>query len=151
MLLRRTPCIGTQLIIPRGGRSAIRRGEALRRLGRLSEARAELEEAVAEAERRAIRWGLPETLRALARCLLDADGGDTSAAEATLLRAIALSRRQGVLLNEVRAAADLAELMLEQGDRDAAREAIEAPLGALSATAPADDRERAVAVLRAAS
>ena len=126
-------------------------GEALRRLGRRSEARVQLEAAVAEAERRATRWGLPETLRALARCLLEVDSGDTSGAEAALLRSVALSRRQGSLLQEVRAATDLAELLLEQGDRKAARKTIEAPINAISATAPAYDRERGESVLLAAS
>lgn len=126
-------------------------GDALRRLGRRSEASALIEEAVDEAERRAMRWGLPETLRALARCLLDVDGGDASGAEAALRRATVLARRQGSLLMEHRAATDFAELMFEQGARDAAREAVEGLLGALSASAPTGDRERAEAVFRASS
>ncbi|MEW9921134.1 AAA family ATPase [Marimonas sp. MJW-29] len=124
-------------------------GDALRRLGRRSEARATLEEAVNDAEHLAARWGLSETLQALARCLLDTDSGDTSGAEAALRRATSLARRQGALLLEIRASTDLAELMIELGDRPAAAEIIEAPLNALSKTAPTTDRERAQAVLLA--
>jgi hypothetical protein len=85
----------------------------------------------------------------LARCLLDTDSGDTSGAEAALRRSTALARRQGALLLEVRASTDLAELMIELGDRPAAAEIIAAPLKALSKTAPTVDLERAQAVLSA--
>lgn len=124
-------------------------GEALRRLGRRADARTMLETAVEEGERRGCRWSQPDTLRALARCLLDTGSGDTSGAEAALRRATALARRQGALLLEIRAGTDLAELMIELGDRPAAAEIIEAPLNALSKTAPTVDRERAQAVLLA--
>ena len=124
-------------------------GDCLRRLGRKADALALLREAVQEAETTAVRWGLVETLRALARCRLDVDGGDTTGAETELTRAIALARRQGSRLFQLRAATDLAELFLEQGDLIAAREAIEDPAASMHPSAPKNDVRKVQEILSA--
>jgi tetratricopeptide (TPR) repeat protein len=124
-------------------------GDALRRLGRTAEALTLLQQAVAEAEAGAMGWGLIETLCALARCLLATDGGDATRAEATLARAVALARRQGSRLWELRTACELAEVLLHQGDRSAARDALATTVAAVDGAALPADLARARDLLRA--
>ena len=142
-------------ILPKGGNGTCLSyakglvGDCLRRVGRKADAHALLKEAVQDAETTATRWGLVETLRALARCRLDVDGGDTTGAETELTRAIALARRQGSRLFQLRAATDLAELFLEQGDLIAAREAIEDPAASMHPSAPKNDVRKVQEILSA--
>ena len=125
-------------------------GEALRRLRRTAEAMEALNEAVAEAEAGAMRWGLVHTLRVLARCRIDVDGGTTAGAEAALARAVSLARRQRSRLLELRATCDLAELLIAQGDRPAAEAALGPVLGTVPTSPTLADRRRAEAILAAA-
>ena len=123
--------------------------DALRRLGRLPEAQARFREAIATAERGSMGLGLNETLRGYARCSLDLDADDVDGAEKILRRAVMLARRNGSRVDELRATSDLAEILLEQGDRVAAREAIEPVLRGLQGSMLKTEVERAESLLAA--
>jgi tetratricopeptide (TPR) repeat protein len=76
---------------------------------------AQIEEAVSVAARVGDAWFAAELHRRLARVLLRLPSRDTVRAEGEFRRAIEIARAQSALLFELRAAADLARLLRDQG------------------------------------
>ncbi|HEX6231572.1 MAG TPA: hypothetical protein VFZ63_00450, partial [Jiangellaceae bacterium] len=92
--------------------------ETLLEAGRAAQAAEVLAEARAEAERHADWWWLPELWRLQARLQPGSDGAGL------LERALAIAGEQGSISLGLRAAVDMAERLIERGDRDQARELV---------------------------
>jgi predicted ATPase/DNA-binding winged helix-turn-helix (wHTH) protein len=99
--------------------------EGLAGAGRLADAQAANDEAIAESRRDGQGWYLPELLRIKGELLLR-DGQDRSgaAAEACFLESIDTARHQGALFWELRGAMSLARLKLAQRRADQARQSL---------------------------
>jgi len=96
------------------GLGAIAQG--LAGLGRLDEALATLERALAWAERSGERWHVAELLRIKAELLLQQETPDSvAAAEGSFERALEVARGQGALLWELRTAMSLARQWQKSG------------------------------------
>jgi predicted ATPase/DNA-binding winged helix-turn-helix (wHTH) protein len=97
--------------------------EGLAGLGRLLEALAAVEKAMAAADRGGERWSVAELLRIKGEILLE-KGGDRSetAAEECFAGALDVARQQGALFWELRAALSLARLRGRQGRPDDAKQ-----------------------------
>jgi predicted ATPase len=95
-------------------------GDACRMAGQCQTALEHLAEARHLADKREERWFLAETLRIAGEALLAM--GDRANAEAGYLEAIAIARRQGAKLWELRAATSLARLWRDQGKSSEARD-----------------------------
>jgi len=90
--------------------------QGLAGLGRLDEARATLEQALAWVERSGERWYLAELLRTKGELLLRQEHRDgVAAAEGTFRRALEVAREQGALLWELRTALSLARQWQKSG------------------------------------
>jgi predicted ATPase/DNA-binding winged helix-turn-helix (wHTH) protein len=95
--------------------------------GRVSEAAAAIEQALAESERTGVRWCQPELLRINGLVAqLDGDGSGRTRAEEAFLQALELSRHQGSLAWQLRAAMSLARLWTREGRSRDARELVRA-------------------------
>ena len=106
------------------GLGAIAQG--LAGLGRLDEALATLEQALAWAERTGERWYVAELLRIKGELLLQQENRDSvAAAEGSFKRALELAREQGALLWELRTAASLARHWQSCGRGGEAKELLE--------------------------
>jgi len=90
--------------------------QGLAGLGRLDEALATLEQALAWAERSGERWYLAELLRTKGELLLQQENRDcVAAAEGSFKRALEVARKQGTLLWELRTALSLARQWQKSG------------------------------------
>ena len=90
--------------------------QGLAGLGRLDEALATLEQALARAERSGERWYLAELLRTKGELLLQQENRDSvAAAEGSFKRALEVARKQGTLLWELRSALSLARQWQKSG------------------------------------
>jgi predicted ATPase/DNA-binding winged helix-turn-helix (wHTH) protein len=99
--------------------------EGLAAVGRLTEAHATLDEALARYDRDGQLWCVAELRRVKGELLLLETGSQSvSAAEACFLRALDVARRQGALFWELRAALSLAHLRVRQDRQDDARQFI---------------------------
>ena len=95
--------------------------EAYAAAGNLTRALEVIEEAIARAERHGGHWCTPEFLRVKGNLLLRGDARDAAqAAEAQFLTGLDLSRKQGALAWELRAATSIARLRHDRGHSDAA-------------------------------
>jgi predicted ATPase len=94
--------------------------ETLLRAGRLAEAQEQLDAALALVQATDERWYEAELFRLAGG--VELARGDTGTAELQLDRALAVARAQGARLWELRAAADLARLWAERGERRRALE-----------------------------
>ena len=95
--------------------------------GRVSEAAAAIEQALAASERTGIRWCHPELLRIKGQIAqLDGDGSGRTRAEEAFGQALELSRHQGSLAWQLRAAMSLARLWAREGRSREARELVRA-------------------------
>jgi predicted ATPase len=95
--------------------------------GRVSEAAAAIEQALAASERTGIRWCHPELLRIKGQIAqLDGDGSGRTRAEEAFGQALELSRHQGSLAWQLRAAMSLARLWTREGRSRDARELVRA-------------------------
>src|SRR5262249_34269225 len=100
--------------------------QGLAGLGRLDEALATLEQALAWAERTGERWYVAELLRIKGELLLQQENRDSvAAAEGSFKRALELAREQGALLWELRTAASLARHWQSCGRGGEAKELLE--------------------------
>jgi predicted ATPase len=83
--------------------------EGLAEDGNLAQARIAVERGLRSADQSGEQWAVADLLRVKAGLLIrSGDGGWVAAAEDCLLAALALARRQGAVLWELQAAADLA-------------------------------------------
>ena len=99
--------------------------EGLAALGRLTEALAAVEKALAMADRGGERWFSVELMRIKAEILLDMDGNRSeAAAEAYFAGALELARQQGALFWDLRAAMGMARLRVRQGRPEDARQGL---------------------------
>ena len=97
--------------------------QGLAGVGRLPEALATIDEALARSERDEEYWCIAELVRIKAELVLLADGpGAAAAAEELFQQALEWTRRQGILSMELRCAAGLAGLWHQQGRTGPARE-----------------------------
>jgi predicted ATPase len=97
--------------------------EGLAAVGRLTEAHATLDEALARYDRDAQLWCVAELHRVKGELLLlETADQSVAAAEACFFRALDIARRQGALFWQLRAALSLARLRVRQGRRDDARQ-----------------------------
>jgi predicted ATPase len=96
--------------------------EACVGLGQVSEGLRLIEEGLAAVERTAERWYEAEIYRLKGGLLLALTQPDAAAAQTCFRHAIAIARRQGAKLWELRAASSLARHLREQGDRAEARD-----------------------------
>jgi predicted ATPase/DNA-binding winged helix-turn-helix (wHTH) protein len=97
--------------------------EGLAAVGRLTEAHATLDEALARYDRDERLWCVAELLRVKGELLLLETGGQSvSAAESCFFRALDISRRQGAQFWQLRAALGLARLRVRQDRQDDARQ-----------------------------
>jgi predicted ATPase/DNA-binding winged helix-turn-helix (wHTH) protein len=96
--------------------------EGLAQCGQLDEAVAMITGAVKLAEDRGAGFDLPDLLRARAEILLAGPHPNVAAAEAAFLRSIECARKQSALGWELRTAIPLAELWVEQGAVERARD-----------------------------
>jgi hypothetical protein len=104
---------------------ALARGQA--RAGRLTDALATIEDALAWCEHTGERWFLPEVLRLKGEFLrASASSEALREAEQCYRQAIDWSRRQGALAWELRATTSLAELFLDSNGHDEAAEMLRA-------------------------
>jgi predicted ATPase/DNA-binding winged helix-turn-helix (wHTH) protein len=95
--------------------------------GRVSEAAAAIEQALAESERTGVRWCQPELLRITGQVAqLDRDGSGRTRAEKAFCQALELSRHQGSLAWQLRAALSLARLWASEGRSREGRELVRA-------------------------
>jgi predicted ATPase len=94
--------------------------EALRKAGRPSEGFAQLATAYDQIQKTEERWYEAELHRVYGTLLVAA--GDFASAEERFWRATTVARRQSAKLWEIRAATNLAQLWLDQGERDRARD-----------------------------
>jgi predicted ATPase len=93
--------------------------------GQLGEARAVIDDALARCERFQTQWCLAELLRTKGELILLHEGeAATATAERHFQEALVLSRQQGALSFELRAAMSLGRLWLRQGRPDEARAAV---------------------------
>ena len=96
--------------------------QGLAGLGRIAEALATIEQALAKADRGGERWYLPELLRIKGEVLLQsAADGSAAEAEDCFVGAIDVSRDQGALFWELRGALSLARLRVSQNRQEDAR------------------------------
>jgi predicted ATPase len=99
--------------------------EGLGQAGRLAEARAAIEKALARAVRNEELWCFAELSRVKGMLVLAEDSADAeSEAEALFLQGVESARGQGALSWELRCATSLAGLRRDQGHRREAREAL---------------------------
>ena len=90
--------------------------EGLAGLGRLSEARVTIEEAIERSSRDGERWYLPELFRIKGELLIkEASAQPVSSAKNCFVDAIDLAREQGALFWELRASLGLAQLLCNKG------------------------------------
>lgn len=102
---------------------ALARGQA--RAGRLSDALATIEDALALCEQTGERWNQPEILRLKGECVRTrGSSGDLHEAEQLYKQSINLSRRQGSHIWELRSTTSLAELCMDLGRHGEASEAL---------------------------
>jgi predicted ATPase len=102
--------------------------EGLAGLGRIPEALATINQALASADRGGERYYYPELLRMKGELMLrDAGGQDVSVAEDCFQRALDLARQQGALFWELRIALSVARLRVAQNRSDEVR-AVLAPV-----------------------
>jgi hypothetical protein len=95
--------------------------------GHVSEAAAAIEQALAASERTGVRWFDPELLRIKGEVAqLDQDGSSRTRAEEAFRQALELSRHQGSLAWQLRAALSLARLWAREGRSCEARELVRA-------------------------
>lgn len=131
---------------------ALARGQAL--AGKVAEARATLDEALAWCERTGERWFQPEALRLKGELLrAERSGAAMRAAEKLFGQAMSAARRQGALAWELRSATSLAELHVELGRQEAAAELLESVLPRFTegfATADLESASRLLSRLRVA-
>jgi predicted ATPase/DNA-binding winged helix-turn-helix (wHTH) protein len=93
--------------------------------GRVSEAATTIEQALAASERTGVRWCQPELLRIKGQVAqLDGDGSGRTRAEEAFRQALELSRHQGSLAWQLRAALSLARLWTREGRSRDARELV---------------------------
>jgi predicted ATPase len=96
--------------------------EGLAATERFPEALAAIEEALDRSDRHGERWYLPELLRVKGELLIQCAGDEgSSTAERFFLEAIEVSRRQGALFWELRAALSLARMRVMHDQPDDAR------------------------------
>jgi class 3 adenylate cyclase/predicted ATPase len=93
----------------------------LLRAGRPQEAAAETRAALSTIAKRGEWWWRPEIRRIRAECLLALPSDNAAAAERALRQAIAEAGQSGARMLELRAATDLARLLLARGEGMAAR------------------------------
>jgi predicted ATPase/DNA-binding winged helix-turn-helix (wHTH) protein len=94
-------------------------------IGQVDEAISLIDESLGRAETNGNLLYIPELLRTKGAILLLMSGCNHDSAETCLLRALALSRRQGARAWELRTAIDLATLMAGRGEIDRARELLQ--------------------------
>lgn len=120
---------------------------ALCRAGQLHEALAVAEEAIVQAERREERWCLPELLRIKGEIL--AARGNIDGAEAVLLEAIEVSRRQAMRGWELRACVNLGTLWCGLGREAESYDLVSTALAFIAEGAETADVSRARQLLEA--
>jgi predicted ATPase len=99
--------------------------EAFALAGRVSEATAAIEQALAASERTGVQWCQPELLRIKGEVAqLDGDGSGRTRAEEAFRQALELSRHQDSLAWQLRAALSLARLWAGEGRSREARELV---------------------------
>ncbi len=124
--------------------------EGLAGAGRIPEARAANDEALAASKRDGQGWYLPELLRINGELLLrDRDTPSSSGAERCFLESITLAQRQGALLWELRAALSLARLHLSRHRPGNARQVLARTYGQFTEGFDAADVRAARAMLDA--
>lgn len=115
--------------------------------GRVPEALALLAEALARVERTGERWFEAELYRLKGQALLAPSADSGSAAETSLGHAVAVARRQGAKLWELRAATSLAQLLRDQGKRNEARDLLAPVYGWFTDSFDTPDLNEAKALL----
>jgi tetratricopeptide (TPR) repeat protein len=108
-------------------RTSVFAGELARAMamsGKLDEALATVDQAIAEVEERGGSFDMPEILRLKGSFLARSRPSDTDMAADCLARSLELARRQGALSLELRSAISMARLRADRGDRAAALEAL---------------------------
>jgi predicted ATPase/DNA-binding winged helix-turn-helix (wHTH) protein len=98
--------------------------EALGNLGQYDEALATIDEAIAEGARKNGSFDMPEMLRVKGQLLSSMPVPDRREAESWLLRSLECARRYDSLAWELRTATSLARLLVEQGFRARAQDAL---------------------------
>jgi predicted ATPase/DNA-binding winged helix-turn-helix (wHTH) protein len=99
--------------------------EGLASIGQRAEGLAIIEEALARSHCDGVRWHVADLLRIKGELLLrEADEQSVAAAEECFIGALEVSRRQGALFWELRAAVSLARLRIGQHRRDEARKVL---------------------------
>ena len=99
--------------------------QGLAAMGRSSESQALIDERIRQVDVGGETFYVPELLRVKGRVLLSKPEPDPRAAEICFKQSLELSRRQGARAWELRAARDLAKLLVEQGESENGRTLLE--------------------------